>query len=312
MTKAQVSLEKRISAAQAIGNVSASEYMVPYPNLASLVEGQTIKYGDKQVYPDYGLTNNDIYHLVQQTAHWLKSKNLRPGQRVLFKPLPFPDNAILAYGVWSLGGTIVLNEEEDYTTTATLTAPAMTLSKPLDLRKEISHQPDRLSPTYNPSLSDEALIFCQKGRGIRLSHYNLLVNTNGVMHALNLEHDQTFFAELPPVSTAWVVLQWLLPFYSGAAFTREKPDLSIALPQSNTQPDFIVDFHWEELEESDPPRLYVKPENTAFLALNRTPLHLTAIQGENRPHHIQGHSVMMGYLDDQLNDRVFQAGWLKI
>jgi hypothetical protein len=312
MAKVKVPLEKRISAAQAIGNVSSSEYMVPYPNLASLVEGQTIKYGDKQVYPEYGLTNHEVHRLVQQTANWLKAKNLRPGQRVLFKPLPFPDSVFLAFGIWSLGGTIVLTGDEDYSTATSLTSPVMTVSDSIHFREKITHQQESFSPAYNPSLNDEALIFCQEGVGIRLSHYNLLVNTNGVMHALNLDHDQSFFAELPPVSTAWVVLQLLLPFYSGAVFNREKPDVYIALLHSKAQPDIIVDFHWTELEESDPPRLYVKPENTAFLALNRAPLHLTAIRGENRPHHIQGHSVMMGYLDDRLNDRVFQEGWLKI
>ena len=38
-------LKKQIYKAQCIGNVEPIEYMVPYPNLRALIEGQNIKYG---------------------------------------------------------------------------------------------------------------------------------------------------------------------------------------------------------------------------------------------------------------------------
>ena len=43
-------LKKQIYKAQCIGNVEPIEYMVPYPNLRALIDGQNIKYGEKMVY----------------------------------------------------------------------------------------------------------------------------------------------------------------------------------------------------------------------------------------------------------------------
>ncbi|MFQ6612836.1 MAG: hypothetical protein ACE5D2_07010 [Fidelibacterota bacterium] len=312
MTDPKTSLENRIAAAQMIGNVGSFEYMVPYPNLGSLVEGQTIKYGEKLVFVDSGLTNNRVFQLVQQTANWLTAQKIHPGDRVLAETLPFPEAAILAHGVWSLGAILVITGDQDYNLATDLTTPVITVPEDVDLLREIRQQPAEFIPTYRPQLNQEALVLCNAGTGIRLSHYNLLVNTNGVMQALKLENELTFFVDLPPTSTAWVVLQLLLPFYSGAAITSQNPDLRIALPEQDPNTDFIVDFDWTSLEELNPPHLYVKPENTAFLALNRDPLHLTALKGGNKPDCIQGHSVMMGYLDDRLNERVYKDGWLKI
>ncbi len=62
-------LKQNIYNAQCIGNVEPIEYMVPYPNLRSLVEGQNVKYGEKMVYADLGLTSDKVYRLAQQTAN---------------------------------------------------------------------------------------------------------------------------------------------------------------------------------------------------------------------------------------------------
>ena len=39
---------------------------------------------------------------------------------------------------------------------------------------------------------------------------------------------------------------------------------------------------------------------------------LTALDNDKNPKTISGHSVMMGYLDDQLNEKVFKEDGLKI
>ena len=62
-------LKKRIYNAQCIGNVEPIEYMVPYPNLRALIDGQNIKYGQKMVYAQKSLTSDKLYRMAQQTAN---------------------------------------------------------------------------------------------------------------------------------------------------------------------------------------------------------------------------------------------------
>ena len=66
-------LKRLIYKAQCIGNVEPIEYMVPYPNLRALIEGQNIKYGKKMVYADYGLSSDKIYRMAQQAANFFTS-----------------------------------------------------------------------------------------------------------------------------------------------------------------------------------------------------------------------------------------------
>jgi hypothetical protein len=46
--------------------------------------------------------------------------------------------------------------------------------------------------------------------------------------------------------------------------------------------------------------------------MNKMPIHLTAMDDDTHPVAITGHSVMMGYLDDAHNEKVFIDGKLKI
>ena len=76
--------------------------------------------------------------------------------------------------------------------------------------------------------------------------------------------------------------------------------------------DFQIQFVWDSLKETSPPSLYVCNQNTAFLAINKMPIHLTAMDDDTHPVAITGHSVMMGYLDDGHNEKVLIDGKLKI
>jgi len=51
-------------------------------------------------------------------------------------------------------------------------------------------------PTFRPALHHEALIYCVADKIIQLSHYNLLVNTNGLQKYLGLNRDDTFLVKL--------------------------------------------------------------------------------------------------------------------
>ena len=301
-------LKKRIYQAQCIGNVEPIEHMVPYPNLRSLVDGQNIKYGEKMVYADLGLTSDKIYRLAQQTANWLIDKEVKPKDRVLIDKLPFPQTEILAFGIWTLGATIVITGDENLVEAEEAISPTITIVIETDYFEKIKSFPENYDPTIKPLLQHEAMIYWNKGKGIRLSHYNLLVNANGVQHAIDLFENQTYHVNLEPNSTAWVILQAILPLYTGAPLTANNPDMTIGINKG----DYKICFEWDSLEETSPPSLYVCNENTAFLSINKSPIHLSAFDNDTNPTKISGHSVMMGYIDNKLNEKAYLKDSLKI
>ena len=301
-------LKKRIYRAQCIGNVEPIEHMVPYPNLRSLVDGQNIKYGEKMVYADLGLTSDKIYRLAQQTANWLIDKEVKPKDRVLIDKLPFPQTEILAFGIWTLGATIVITGDENLVEAEEAISPTKTINIETDYFEKIKSFPENHDPTFKPLLQHEAMIFLDKGIGIRLSHYNLLVNANGIQHAIDLFENQTYHVNLKPNSTAWVILQAILPLYTGAPLTANNPDMTIGINKG----DYKICFEWDSLEETSPPSLYVCNENTAFLSMNKSPIHLSAFDNDTNPTKISGHSVMMGYIDNKLNEKSYLKDSLEI
>lgn len=305
-------LEKRIYKAQSLGNVEPIEHMVPYPNLRALIDGQNIKYSNKMVYEDSGLTSKKLFAAAQQTAHWLKDSGVKGGDRVLMDGLDSVSAIILAFGIWTLGAALVLARKNDRAKAQKAASPAMTVTWSDKFQDKIKSFPPVFEPDYKPLLHQEAVVYWSNNKGIRLSHYNLLINANGVDLALNLKQDQTFLADLSPDTTAWVILQVILPLYSGTALTSQNPDIVLGLPGQFENTNFIIDFEWQELKNHKPPHLTVCPENTAFLSLNREALHMTAFEGDIRPHKIEGHAVMMGYLETRENEAAFKSGGLLI
>ena len=106
----------------------------------------------------------------------------------------------------------------------------------------------------------------------------------------------------------WVILQAMLPLYAGAPMTSKNPDMIFGIDEG----DFQISFEWDKLKETTPPTLYVCNENTAFLSINNSPIHLTAMDNNKTPKIISGHSVMMGYLDNELNEKFYKDDSLSI
>jgi len=301
-------LEKRIYQAQCIGNVEPIEHMVPYPNLRSLIDGQNIKYGEKMVYADLGLTSDKVYRLAQQTANWLTAEGIKPKDRILIDKLPFPQTEVLVFGIWTLGASMVIIGDGNITNAKKSINPAKIISEETDYFKKIKSFPENHDPSFKPLLQNESMIFWNNKKGIRLSHYNLLVNANGIQHAVDLFEDQTYYVNLEPNSMAWMILQAILPLYSGAPMTSKNPDMVFGIDEG----DFHISFEWDKLKETTPPTLYVCNENTAFLSMNKSPIHLSTFDNDTNPTKISGHSVMMGYLDNKSNEESFVDGSLKI
>ncbi len=302
-------LKDLIYKAQCFRNIEPIEYMVPYPNLRGLIVGQNIKYGDQIVYKNADLKNRDVLHFVNQTANWLESLGVKPEHRILIYDFEFPYAELITFAIWSVGATVVITDEKA-TSAIDGVKPNFTLDgNEIDLPKHIDSFSKDYVHSVNRLLPDEALVFWTKDHGIRLSHYNLLVNTNGFYRISGLNEEKSFFTNLAPTTTAWIIFQVILPFYSGAILSEESPDLIIGQSGQFSNADHELVFSGKEDNNGESIPIYIQPENTAILSIGKDPNHMTEIKTDKI---ITGHSVMMGYLDEDQNRKVFSERGLKL
>jgi hypothetical protein len=304
-------LKNRIYSAQCFGNIEPVEFMVPYPNIFSLVEGQNVKYRDALLYKDLSITNKEFLDLTNRAASWLTSIGGKPESRILLPSLPFPYSEIMAFGIWNLGGTVVLINDKNPPKRKDFEYLNLVSSK-VDIQRELSKSNPNFIPKFRSNLLDEAMIFLENNNGIQLSHYSLLVNANGVKTALGLKRGSSIKTNISPNTIAWVILQAILPFYTGTAITHKKADTTFSLPGQFQNPDYLIQPEWDSIEKTDPPTLYLLSENGGILTINDNPIHLTDFKTDNKKLVISGHSVMMGYVDDAKNETCFRENSLII
>ena len=77
--------------------------------------------------------------------------------------------------------------------------------------KEISILDENFKPKFKPLLSDEALIIYKENTGIRLSHYNLLVNVNSIYKVLKYPSQSRISIKIPCDSISYRL--YLVLFY---------------------------------------------------------------------------------------------------
>lgn len=303
-------LKQKIYQAQCIGNVEPIEYMIPYPSMRSLIEGQNIKFAEQVIFKNPELTNLQFYELIQQTAHWLNSLGFKPKERIILSELEFPQTEILLFGIWHLGAIAVIPAHVNLEEVKEKAETENIIPDGIDLFEEINNFPTSFDPKYKPLLDDEAFVTFEKGMGIRLSHYNLLVNTNSIQKAIGLKSRTPFSCDLSPISSAWAVLKAILPIYCGCIYDAENPEFTIG----ETDCDFNVRTDLENLDQFNKTDLANCPENGAILSVGQTPLHLTEFTLHENEIEIHGHSLMMGYLDNAMNEDRFRDGafYLKI
>ncbi len=294
-------LEKQIYQSQCIGNVEPIEYMVPYPSMRSLIEGQNIKYSEQLIFEKPRITNLKFYELIQQTSHWLNSLGLKPKKRIILTQLDFPQTEILLFGIWHLGAIAVIPADESLSSIKKYCDTNLVIESGINLFDAIAGLPTSFNPKYKPLLDNEALVTFEKGSGIRLSHYNLLVNTNSIQKVLKLKSRTRFSCNLKPTSSTWAVLKAILPIYCGCIIDTNNPEFTIGESDS----DFIIRKDLKNLKDFGNNELAICPENSAVLTKGQTPLHLTDLAIHQRLLKIQGHSIMMGYLNDTLNKKSF-------
>ena len=296
--------------AQCFGNVEPIEYMVPYYNLRSLAVGQCIKFSKSILYKDFGITNGDFLKSINKTANWLVTNGIGKNDRVLVSKIPSPMKEILSYTIWSVGGILVISDNNEIDSAIEKTNPKLLIDKITEKDKSlIDDQSDEFIETSSTLLLDEAVIFYHNGKGIRLSHYNLLINTYGIQRHLDILHTDILNIDIPLNTTAGLVLKTILPLNSGCAISDKSANITFS---AKSDADYQVKFEWTTLSDTKPQSLYVLPEVTAVLAIGSTPNHIISIIEEKESYKINGHSVMMGYLNEKDNQRVFHDGSLII
>jgi len=297
-------LKERIYKAQCIGNVEPIEYMIPYPSMRSLIEGQNIKFSQQVIFNNPQMTNLQFYEKIHQTAHWLDSIGFKPKDYIKLTEMSFPQTEVLLFAIWQLGAIAVIPSKHNLNESIKQLNLKNLIPMDMNLFDLIKGLPKEFSPKYKPLLDDEALITFEKGIGIRLSHYNLLVNTNSIQKALNIKSRTSFSCTLKSRSAAWVILKAILPIYCGCIFDEEKAKITIG--ESNCDINIRTDL--ENISKYNETDLAICPENGAVLALGQDPMHLTKFQIQKDKIKIQGHSLMMGYLDNNINDEQFHDG----
>ena len=306
--KKNYKIKKNIYNAQCIGNVEPIEFMIPYPSMRSLIEGQNIKYAEQIIIKKPTITNLDFYNYIQRTANWLESLGAKPKQTVTIPQLEFPQSEILLYGVWQLGAVAVLQADLDNTKLTKELNKTIFISNTTNLFNEIKLFSKNYNSKYKPNLSEEALITFETGTGIKLSHYNLLVNANSIQKALNIESRKNIYCDLMPDTSAWAVFKAILPIYSGCVFSKENPDINIGTQNC----DYNLRFDIKDIPIYTNNDIAICPENTAAISIGSNPIHLTDLSLYQDKIKIKGHSIMMGYLNNKLNESNFKDDSLYI
>ena len=301
-------IKSKIYQAQCIGNVEPIEYMIPYPSMRSLIEGQNIKYATQIIIKDRNITNQTFYNYVQQTSHWLESLGLEPKERMIIPDLGYPQTEILLYGIWNLGAIGVLAANADRKGLKSICRFKLDIDTKTNLFEKIKGQPIEYKPKYKPLLDDEALLSFEQEDGIRLSHYNLLVNTNGIQKAIGLKSRTKIFCDLKPRSATWVIFQAILPIYCGCIFDHSNPEVTFG----NSKNSFNLRADIKNIAEFAKDDIGLCPENTAAISIGSEPIHLTSYSLEKTKMMIKGHSVMMGYLNELKNESSYYKEGLHI
>lgn len=305
------SLQERIYRTHWYSNVEPVEFMVPYPNLPALVEGETVKFSQRSLFEDTRLTNGQFRTLVHAAGGWLKSRGVSPGDRIFFGNQAFPNRQILAFACWSVGASLVLLETGVNESVLDPGWCAFDLSgEPIPIR--VDSPPDSVDyiPPVKPLLGTEAAVIVLPDRRIRLSHYQLLLNANGIMRGLDLNDRMRFYSSLRPGSLAALIFETVLPFYSGAVFSGNNPQVIIGYSGQfpNQTHVLIADLN----PDPQTNELTELPEAGGILRIGRQPLPMTEMDTWPGSVLLRGHGVMMGYLEEELNERRFTGSGLLI
>ena len=294
--------------AQTIGNIEPIEYMIPYPSTQAVIEGQIIKYKNEKVFKDYGFTNIEFFNSIKRVSNWLNDQGILPKDKVVIDENSFLNSILLLYGLWHIGAIAVFLEREIHPPKLQLNIKCLDYSG--DLIKITESHSSHFIPKYKPLLNDDAVVVVSNDKTVFLSHYGLLVNANGLQKLLNLKQQQSFFCKIKPKTSFWVVLCAILPIYAMATFTSKSPSILLTYDDIDVKDGFKLREDWVNINNYKINELALCKENSAVLALNNNPIHLTDYKIIEDELWLKGHSLMNGYLEE--DKMVFKDDYLII
>jgi len=294
--------------AQTIGNIEPIEYMVPYPSTQAIIEGQIIKYKNEKVFKDYGFTNIEFFNSIQRVSNWLNDQGILPKDKVVIDENSFLNSILLLYGLWHIGAIAVFLEREIHPPKLQLNIKCLDYSG--DLIKITESHSSHFIPKYKPLLNDDAVVVVSNDKTVFLSHYGLLVNANGLQKLLNLKQQQSFFCKIKPKTSFWVVLCAILPIYAMATFTSKSPSILLTYDDIDVKDGFKLREDWVNINNYKINELALCKENSAVLALNNSPIHLTDYKIIEDELWLKGHSLMNRYFEK--DKMVFKDDYLII
>jgi len=294
--------------AQTIGNIEPIEYMIPYPSTQAIIEGQIIKYKNEKVFKDYGLTNIDFFNSVQRISNWLNDQGVLPKDKVVINDNSFLNSILLLYGLWHIGAIAVFLEKENHSPKKKLNVKCLDYSG--DLKKITESHSSHFIPKYKPLLNDDAVVVVSNDKTVFLSHYGLLVNANGLQKLLDLKQRQSFFCDIKPKTSFWVVICAVLPIYAMATFTLKSPSILLTYDDIDIKDGFKLREDWVNIDNYEINELALCKENSAVFALDNNPIHLTDYKIIEDELWLKGHSLMNGYLEE--DKMIFKDGYLII
>ena len=243
-----------------------------------------------------------------QTSNWLQSIGIEPKQRVIVPELEYLECQILLFGIWNMGCSAVFTQGQSIENIDKRIVDAQTVRLNKSLFDTIKTYSNKYLTKYKPLLSDEAVISFEKESGIRLSHYNLLINVNGIQKAIGLEGRTSFHCDLRTGSMCWIIFQAILPLHCGLIYNNKNSKITIG----ESGKDYNLRHDLNNLSTFASNDIAICIENTAALSINGEPIHLSDYDMLKDGIRVRGHSVMMGYLDDEINEVAFENGGLKV
>ena len=293
-----MNLQTQLYSAQTIGNIEPIEYMIPYPGTQAIIEGQIIKYGDKSIFSDYNLKNIEFYELIQKMANWLTDQGINPNDNVVIEENSSLHSLLLLYSLWHMGAKGVFLENSNVKINKKLNAKRINFE--IDFQKTLMSYPSVFIPKYKALLDETAIIMITGAKSIFLSHYSLLVNANSIQKALDLRSGMNFYCDLKANSTFWVVICAILPIYTMCPFTKKDPQCTFTYDEISQKQGYRLRKDLENIEDFKVNDIALCKENSAVLAVKNNPIHLTDFIVKENELWIKGHSLMSGYLEEEL------------
>jgi len=183
--------QEKINSAHCIRGIPLSEIMTPYPSIRSLLESQVRRYGDKTFILFHSkeghgeaISYNQFFVYTSQAANFLKLKGIGYGDRVIFKTRNDLSTLIQFFAIWMIGGvSLPVSNKMELWIEPNVSSKILKIDN--QFIKILKNQKPEFKIGKKSKLSDDVLIFNSfnqegNGRGIVLSHYNVLVDAMAI------------------------------------------------------------------------------------------------------------------------------------